>query len=61
MMLEPLVSWDVLECLERADSAAIYGTKKPMNTGLAGYFSTFLLVDPAGQKPNTLAPDLVKW
>jgi len=38
----PLISWDVLECLERADSAAIYGTKKPMNTGLTGYFFTFL-------------------
>ena len=34
-------------------------TKKPANTGLAGYFFTFHLVDPAGQKPNTLNPDLV--
>jgi len=59
MMLEPLISWDVLECLERADSAAIYGTKKPMNTGLTGYFFTFIQVDPAGQKPNTLNPDLI--
>ena len=42
MILEPLISWDVLECLERADSAATYGTKKPMNTGLTGYFFTFL-------------------
>ena len=24
------------------DSAAIYGTKKPANTGLTGYFFTFL-------------------
>ena len=59
MMLKPLISWDVLECLERADSAAIYGTKKPMNTGLTGLFPTFLSVDPAGQKPNTINPDLV--
>ena len=42
MMLEPLISWGVPECLGWADSAAIYGTKKPMNTGLTGYFFTFL-------------------
>jgi hypothetical protein len=59
-MFEPLISWDVLECLGMPDSAAIYSTKKPMNTGFTGYFFTFLLVEPAGQKPNTLDPDLVR-
>ena len=41
------------------DFPAILGTKKPTNTGLAGCFSQSSQVDPAGQKPNTIDPDLV--
>jgi len=48
MTFESLISWDVPKCLKRPDSAAIYGTKKPMNPGLTGLFSTFLLVEPGG-------------
>ena len=58
-MFEAIDSWDVPGCLIRPDLPAIYGTKKPMNTGLTGFFFTFLSVDPAGQKPNTINPDLV--
>jgi len=59
-MFEPAENRDAACAAERPDSAAIYGTKKPMNTGLTGYFFTFLSVDPAGQKPNTINPDMVK-
>lgn len=45
-MFEPIGSWDVVECLRRAGLPAIYGTKKPMNTGFTGYFFTFLSVEP---------------
>jgi|GEM_PF-2445740 len=48
MTFESLISWDVPKCLKRPDSAAVYGTKKPMNPGLTGLFSTFLLVEPGG-------------
>ena len=41
-MLQSTEKREVLGDLERPDSAAIYGTKKPANTGLAGYFFTFL-------------------
>ena len=39
---------------------ATYGVTKPVKTGGTGCFPQSLLVDPAGQKPNTLNPDLVK-
>jgi hypothetical protein len=41
-MFEPIGSWDVAEYLRRAGLPAIYDTKKPMNTGLTGFFFTFL-------------------
>ena len=50
-MFEPIGSWDVVECLRRADLPAIHGTKKPMNTGLTGFFFTFLSVEPGGVEP----------
>lgn len=47
-MFEAIDSWDVPRHLRRPGLPAIYGTKKPMNTGLTGFFFTFLSVEPAG-------------
>ena len=41
-MFEAIDSWDVPGYLRRPGLPAIYGTKKPMNIGLTGFFFTFL-------------------
>jgi hypothetical protein len=45
-MFEAPVFWDMQECLEVLVNTAKLSTKKPMNTGLMGYFFTFLQVEP---------------
>ena len=53
MMFEPIDSWDVPRCLRRPGLPEIYGTKKPMNTGLTGCFSQSFQVEPPGVEPGS--------